>query len=137
VTLSMLLYSPHIFSVVENSLLSTSHQVTWSAVLRDFLSCAPWVAVHTLQQHAQGVSFNLFAYALSFAESHRLLLAGSRMGTTSIYICIQYLTEYSRSGYVRRNPCWLTVEQIGLIRLMGSFLQCTLKLSQLNMYDLA
>ena len=131
----MLLYSANIFSVVENVLLSTLHQVTWSAILRGFLSCAPWVAVHTLQQHAQGVSFNLFAYALSFAESHRLLLAGSRMG--NIYLCIQYLTEYARSGYARRNPCWLTVEKICLIRLMGSFLQCTLKLSQLNMYGLA
>lgn len=100
----MSLYTPNIFSVVENLLLYTTHQVTWSAVLRGFLSCAPWVAAHTLQRHEQGVSFNLFAYALRFAESHRLLLAGSRMRTTSIYICIQYLTEYPRSGYMRTEP---------------------------------
>jgi len=122
VTLPMPLYTPNIFSVVENLLLSATHQVTWSAVLRGFLSCAPWVAAHTLQRHAQGVSFNLFAYALSFAESHRLLLAGSRMRTTSIYICIQYMTEYPRSGYMRTEPCWLAVEETGLIRLMGRFL---------------
>ena len=121
-TLSMSLYTPNIFSVVENLFLSTTHQVTWSAVLRGLLSCAPWVAAHTLQQHAQGVSFNLFAYALSFAESHRLLLARSRMRTTSIYICIQYLTEYPRSGYMRTEPCWLVEEEAGLIRLMGRFL---------------
>lgn len=103
----MSLYTPNIFSVVENFLLSTTHQVTWSTVLRGFPSCAPWVAAHTLQRHAQGVSFNLFAYALSFAESHRLLLAGSRMRTTSIYICIQYLTEYPRS-WVHEDGTMLT-----------------------------
>lgn len=64
----------------------------------------PLGALHKLQQHAQGVSFNLFAYALSFTE-RQSLLAGSRVQATSIYICTQYLTKYPSFGHGRRDPC--------------------------------